>query len=566
MSTPRQYSLNLPGIERETLEVDVLLVGAGAANLACAIQLSRLLAARGIEGKSILVLEKAGDVGDHTLSGAVMNPRGMSELFPDWRERGCPVESDVKWDAVEVLYSAHKSKRLTGMLVPPQFQNHGNVIVSMNKVVRWMKEQAEAAGVQVYPGFAAAEILFEGAGAGERVAGVVTRDSGIGKHGEKKDNFQPGMNVRARATVFGEGSRGSLAKHLVQRHALDAGKNPQMYGTGVKEIWEIPAARGAQWLGGVLHTGGYPLGTVGYGGSFVYGLPENKLALGFVVGLDHPDAKLDPHALFVRWKQHPAMQAILAGGKVLSYGAKTVPEGGYWSMPRLYGESYVLVGDSAGFLNASTLKGVHLAIKSGMLAAEALADALAAGDTSAARLQRYSDLFSASWAKEELYGVRNFRQAFESGLVPGMLDAGVQLLTGGHGLEGAPARTAPTTRRCSACSSRRAASRATTTRAAWTSSPTSTTPAPCTRRTSRRTCWSRTRPSASSAARASSAIPASTSVPRPSTSGRPRASPRDPTVNFSNCVHCKTCDIADPYENIEWVVPEGGGGPKYANM
>ena len=565
MSTPRQYSLNLPGIERETLEVDVLLVGAGAANLACAIHLQRLLAARGISDKSILVLEKAGDVGDHTLSGAVMNPRGMEELFPDWRERDCPIESDVKWDAVEILYSPTKSKRLTGALVPPQFQNHGNVIVSMNKVVRWMKDQAEAAGVQVYPGFAAAEILFETDGERERVAGVVTRDSGIGKHGEKKDNFQPGMNVRAKATVFGEGTRGSLVKHLVKRHALDAGKNPQMYGTGVKEIWEIPAARGKEWLGGVLHTGGYPLGAVGYGGSFIYGLPENKLALGFVVGLDHPDAKLDPHALFVRWKQHPAMQALLAGGRVLAYGAKTVPEGGYWSMPRLYGDSYALVGDSAGFLNASTLKGVHLAIKSGMLAAEALAEALAFDDTSAARLSRYQDLFSASWAKDELYGVRNFRQAFEGGLLPGMIDAGVQQLTGGHGLKAhrtnhadhetmQPLHFSKSSKPSyddSGCMDKLTD--------VYHSGTTHEEDQPAHLLVKDTTiCVERCTNEFGN--------PCQHFCPAAVYEWPAEGKPKAPTINFSNCVHCKTCDIADPYENIEWVVPEGGGGPKYANM
>jgi electron-transferring-flavoprotein dehydrogenase len=565
MTTPRQYSLNLPGVERETLEVDVLLVGAGAANLACAIHLARLLAERGIEGKSILVLEKAGDIGDHTLSGAVMNPRGMEELFPDWRERGCPVESDVKWDGVEILYSPAKSKRLTGPLVPPQFQNHGNVIVSMNKVVRWMKDQAEAAGVQVYPGFAAAEILFEGEGAAERVAGVVTRDSGIGKQGQKKENFQPGMNVRATATVFGEGTRGHLVKHLVKRHALDANSNPQMYGTGVKEIWEIPAARGAEWQGGVLHTAGYPLGTVGYGGSFVYGLPGNRLALGFVIGLDHPDAKLDPHALFVRWKQHPSIQAILAGGKVLGYGAKTVPEGGYWSMPRLYGESYVLVGDSAGFLNAATLKGVHLAIKSGMLAAEALADALAFGDTSAARLARYQDLFSASWAKDELYGVRNFRQSFESGLVPGMLDAGLQMVSGGRGLHARRHNRAdhqsmqplqlsklekPGFDDTGSMDKLTDVYHSGTVHdedqpAHLLVKDTSICVERCTREFGN---------------------PCQHFCPAAVYEWPGEGKPKGPTVNFANCVHCKTCDIADPYENIEWVVPEGGGGPKYADM
>jgi electron-transferring-flavoprotein dehydrogenase len=434
MSELRQYSLNVQGVEREQLDVDVLLVGAGPANLACAIRLQRELAARGLGDKTILVLEKAADVGDHTLSGAVMNPKGIAELFPDWRERGFPIEAEVEWDALELLLSKGRHRRFQGMLVPPQMRNHGNVIVSANRVVRWLKEQAEAVGVQVYPGFAAAEILFEGEGDRERVAGVQTRDSGIDKHGAPKATFQPGMNVKAAVTVFGEGPRGNLAKHLVRRHRLAEGKNPQTYGTGIKEIWELPAERGALWRGRVLHTMGYPLGADGYGGGWIYGMGENRLSIGYVVGLDHHDARLDPHALFVQWKQHPFLVELLAGAKVLRYGAKTVPEGGYFSMPRLYGDGYVLVGDSAGFLNASTFKGLHLGIKSGMLAAEAIADALVAGDTSRARLARYAELFESSWAREELWRVRNWRQAFDQGMFAGMLDAGVQMITGGRGL------------------------------------------------------------------------------------------------------------------------------------
>jgi electron-transferring-flavoprotein dehydrogenase len=338
-----------------------------------------------------------------------------------------------------------------------------------------------------------------------------------------------------------------------------------MYGTGVKEIWEIPAERGEQWLGGVLHTAGYPLGTVGYGGSFVYGLPQNRLALGFVVGLDHPDAKLDPHALFVRWKQHPSIAAILAGGKVLGYGAKTVPEGGYWCMPRLFGDSYLLVGDSAGFLNAATLKGVHLSIKSGMLAAEALAEALDFGDTSAARLSRYQDLFSSSWAKDELYGVRNFRQAFESGLVPGMLDAGLQMITAGRGLQARRSNQADHATMQPAQLSRTqkpnydGAGAMDKLTDVYHSGTTHEENQPahllvkdtniCVERCTREF-----------------GNPCQHFCPAAVYEWPSEGAPKAPTINFSNCVHCKTCDIADPYENIEWVVPEGGGGPKYANM
>jgi electron-transferring-flavoprotein dehydrogenase len=567
MPAPLQYSLNAKDVERDELPVDVVLIGAGPANLACAIHLQRLLKERNLSDKTILVLEKAAEIGDHTLSGAVMNPRGMAELFPDWRERGCPVEADVTWDGLEVMLPKGRHRRLTGLLVPPQLKNAGKVIVSMNRVVKWMKDQAESLGVQVYSGFAAAEILFETKDGVERVAGVVTRDAGLDKHGERKGNYQPGMVVRAGVTVFGEGPRGHLAKHLVKRHKLDAGKNPQTYGTGIKELWEIPAERGAEWKGRVLHTMGYPLGTDGYGGGWIYGLPNNRLSIGYVVGLDHHDAKLDPHALFTLWKQHPAIAQILQGGKVLRYGAKTVPEGGYFSIPKLFGDGYVLVGDTAGFLNSSTLKGVHLAIRSGMLAAEAIADAIAAGDFSSAKLARYGDLFEASWAREELWKVRNWRQAFDQGLFAGMLDAGVQMITGGRGLVKRRAGHADhTTMRPVALShlpkptfdGALAMDKLTDVFHSGTVHDEDQRPHLLVLDT--KICVDRC--TAEFGNPCQHFCPAAVyEWPADATSR-----PTGPVINFSNCVHCKTCDIADPYENIEWVVPEGGGGPKYVDL
>jgi electron-transferring-flavoprotein dehydrogenase len=565
MTEIRQYSLNAPGIEREELPVDVLLVGSGAANLACAIHLTRLLQAKGITDKTILVLEKAEAIGNHTLSGAVMNPRGMAELFPDWREKGCPIEADVGPDAMWWLKKNGRHLRFEGALCPPQMKNHGNVIISLNKVVGWMKDQAEALGVQVYPGFAAAEILFDSSAGTERVIGVQTRDAGIDKHGQPKASFQPGMNVKAAVTVFGEGARGNLAKHLIRRFDLARDKNPQTYGTGIKEIWEIPAERAKDWVGRVVHTGGHPLGFTGYGGSWIYGLAENRLSIGFVVGLDHHDARLDPHALFVQWKQHPAIAALLEGGKVLRYGAKTVPEGGYFAMPKLYGDGFVLVGDTGGFLNASTLKGVHLAIKSGMLAAEAICEALVANDTSAAKLKRYDELFEASWAREELFGVRNWRQAFDQGLFAGMIDAGVQMVTGGRGLvkRRGSHEDYTTTRGLSEARFEKPAYDDTKSMDKLTDVYHSGTiheedqPAHllvldttiCVERCTQEF-----------------GNPCQHFCPAAVYEWPKEGTPKGPVVNFSNCVHCKTCDIADPYQNIEWVVPEGGGGPKYNGM
>lgn len=562
----RQYSLNVPGIEREELPVDVLLVGAGPANLACAIELARLLKRRGIEDKTILVLEKAEEIGNHSLSGAVMNPRGIAELFPDWRAKGCPIEADVGPDAMWWLKKKGGVAKFEGALCPPQLKNHGNVIVSVNKLVQWLKSEAEALGVQVYPGFAAAEILFEASPGGtEKVIGVQTRDAGIDKHGEKKASFTPGMNVKAHVTVFGEGGRGHLTKHLVKRFALDQGKNPQTYGTGIKEIWEIPAERGREWLGRVVHTGGFPLGFDGYGGSWIYGLPENRLSLGYVVGLDHHDARLDPHALFVRWKQHPVIAQLLEGGKVLRYGAKTVPEGGYFAMPRLFGDGFVLAGDAAGFLNASTLKGLHLGIKSGMLAASAIAAAITSQDFSASKLRAYDEAFEASWAREELFLVRNWRQAFDQGFLAGMIDAGVQMITGGRGLVKRRGGHADhTTMRPVSqsrfekpvCDDTKSMDKLTDVFHSGTIHEEDQPAhllvldtALCVERCTKEF-----------------GNPCQHFCPAAVYEWPKEGAPKGPIVNFANCVHCKTCDIADPYENIEWVVPEGGGGPKYHGM
>jgi electron-transferring-flavoprotein dehydrogenase len=570
LSATQQVSWQAKDVERERLDVDVLIVGAGPAGLACAIHLRRLIAERGLGERTVLVLEKAEEVGYHVLSGAVMDPRGMRELFPDWRERGCPVESDVTFDCLDVLWPNGKRTRLQGLLLPPPLQNHGNAIVSLYRVVRWLKEQAEALGAEVYPGFAGAEILFEGEGGSARVAGVQTRDAGIAKDGSKKPNFQPGMNVRAPVTVFAEGTRGNLTKHLVQRLALESPENPQVYATGVKEIWEIPEARGRELLGSVIHTIGAPLDAHGYGGGWVYGIAGSRLSIGFVVGLDHTDPRLDPHALFVRWKEHPAIASLLEGGKIVRYGAKTIPEGGYWAMPRLSGDGFCLVGDAAGFLNAARLKGVHLAIKSGMMAAEAIAGALASGDTSAAGLARYTELFEASWAREELWRVRNFRQAFDSGLFAGLIDAGVQLVTGGRGFvrrrKGHKDHT--TTARIESARMTKPAfdgklALDKLTDVYWSgaihdehqpSHLVVTDPAICVER-----CTVEFgNPCKDFCPAAVYEWPPGWPPPGEKAPG--------PVINASNCVHCKTCDIADPYEVIEWVVPEAGGGPKYIDM
>ena len=561
MTDGKITSLNAPDVEREELEVDVLLVGAGPASLACAIHLQRLLGERGMDDKTVLVLEKAEEIGNHTLSGAVMKTKGIAELYPDWKDRDFPVEAEVGYDAMVYLRKNGKHLRLDGMLVPPQLRNHGNVIISLNKVVDWLKERAEEAGVEVYPGFAGAEIAYDGS----RVIGVQTRDSGIAKDGSQKGTFEPGMDVRAPVTVFAEGTRGSLAKGLINKLGLAADSNEQSWSTGCKEIWEIPAERGKELLGTVFHTGGEPLGTEGYGGGFIYGIAEDKLAVGFVSPLDHHDAQLDPHALFVQWKQHPFVSKIIEGGKVLRYGAKTIPEGGYFAMPKLQGDGFCLVGDTAGFLNASSLKGVHLAIKSGMLAAESIAEALEAGDTSAAKLAKYTELFEASWAKDELFKVRNFRQAFDGGMFGGMVDVAVQMVTGGRGLVARRRGHADHATMRPLAESRMAKpsfndgdSMDKLTDVYWSGAiheedqPSHliiNDPSICIDRCT-----------------AEYGNPCQHFCPAAVYEWPETDKPDGVMINASNCVHCKTCDIADPYENIEWVVPEGGGGPKYIDM
>ncbi|HIG12104.1 MAG: electron transfer flavoprotein-ubiquinone oxidoreductase [bacterium] len=561
MNEKPQYTLNERDVERDELEVDVLLVGAGPANLACALHLQGLLKKRGLEDKTVLVLDKAEELGHHTLSGAVMNPIGISELVPNWKAEGFPIECEVTYDAMAWLRPGGKHHRFDGMLTPPQLKNHGNYIVSLNKVVRWLAERAEGLGVDIYPGFAAAEVLYDG----QRVLGVQTRDSGLARDGSRKATFEPGMNIRAGVTVFGEGTRGNLAKDLIGRLGLDQGKNPQTYGTGVKEIWEIPAQRAKELYGSVFHVGGYPLGGDGYGGGWVYGISESHINLGFVVGLDHHDAKLDPHALFVKFKQHPFVAELIAGGKVVRYGAKTLPEGGYFAMPRFVGDGFCLVGDTAGFLNTATLKGIHLSIKSGMLAAEAIAEALAAGDTSREKLELYPELFEASWAKQELWKVRNFRQAFDGGMLGGMLDAAVQQVSGGRGLvrrRGGHADHS-TTRKVSESRFSEPKYNDTTAMDKLTDVYFSGAiheedqpshllirdPSICVTRCTEEY-----------------GNPCQRFCPAAVYEWPQGADPEGVQINASNCVHCKTCDIADPYENIEWVVPEGGGGPKYIDM
>ncbi len=421
-------------MEREVLEFDVQFVGAGPAGLAGAIHLARLIAkhneavAAGGPGEAIgetniAVLEKAAEVGAHGFSGAVMDPRGIAELLPDWRERGCPVAADVTGDEVYILTSGGQFKL---PFLPPALHNHGNSIVSLGDLTKWMAGIAEELGVLIATETPAATPLVENG----RLLGVRTGDKGIGKNGEKKGTYQPGADALAKVTVLCEGPRGTIAKQLEQSLGLTQGRDPQVYATGVKELWEVPAGQAVK--GQVIHTMNWPLPADTFGGGFVYGLSDTQWYVGFCTGLDSPDPTSDPHGNLQRFKTHPLIARLLAGGKPVAYGAKAIPEGGWFAMPKLSADGLLLAGDSGGFINGGRLKGIHLAIKSGMLAAETAFACLKSGDFSGAKLAEYERAVAASWAGEELRSMRNFHQAFDGGLWQALPRTGFQMYMGGR--------------------------------------------------------------------------------------------------------------------------------------
>src|SRR4051795_2495968 len=419
----------LPGIERDTLDVDVVIVGAGPAGLAAAYRLAGMVKAHNASNEkkldlSIALLEKGKEIGSHGISGAVMDPRGIAELMPDWLERGCPIESPVTDDGFWYLFEKLK---ISAPIMPPPLQNHGNYVISLGEFVRWMAPIVGDMGVDLFAEFAAARVLVENG----RVVGVRTGDKGIDKNGQPKANFEPGVDIRAKITILAEGPRGTLTKQLATMFDLYAGKNPQVYSLGIKELWQLPDDRYAP--GTVIHTMGWPLDMETFGGGFIYGMKDRIVDIGLVIGLDYRNPTTDPHHEFQRYKLHPAVREILQGGKMISAGAKAIPEGGYFSMPRMFGAGFMIAGDSAGYLNGARLKGIHLGIKSGMLAAEAAFHALLNEDYSSTQLTEYEGLFEASWAREELYKQRNFHQAFEHGQLAGMFNAGAGMITGGRG-------------------------------------------------------------------------------------------------------------------------------------
>jgi len=559
-------------MERESMEFDVVIVGAGPAGLAAAIRL-RQLAARDGREVSVCVIEKGSEVGAHILSGAVMEPRALNELIPDWKDQGAPLNTPVSEEKFMFLTGGGRGFGMPLGLMPSQLHNHGNYIVSLGNVCRWLAEQAESLGAEVYPGFAAAEVLYDAAG---RVAGVATSDLGLAKDGTRKDSYQPGMELRAKYTFFAEGCHGSLSKTLMARFGLREGADPQTYGLGIKELWQLDPAQHRRGL--VMHTAGWPMDAKTWGGAFIYHLEDNQASVGFVVGLDYRNPHLSPFEEFQRFKTHPRIRPLFEGGKRIAYGARALNEGGFQSIPKLVFPGGLLIGCTAGFLNVPKIKGSHYAMKTGMLAAEAAFEALAGGDSASEPagdsgdgvLAAYPQKIEGSWVYEELRKVRNFRPAFTKlGLWGGMLFGGAELkLLGGRAPWTLHNRHADHASLMSAknmpkidypkpegvVSFDRNSS-------VFLSSTNHEEDQPVHLRLEDPEV-----PVAYNLARYDAPeqrfCPAGVyEILRDDDGSNPRLQ-----INAQNCVHCKTCDIKDPGQNIDWVTPEGGGGPNYPNM
>ena len=540
-------------IPREVMSYDVLIVGAGPAGLSCAIRLKQL-AQQNKSEVSVCVIDKGSEVGAHLLSGAVLEPRALNELFPDWKNLEAPLTVPVLSDSFYFL-SPDKAWRLPN---PPPMNNHGNYIISLGRFAKWLALQAENLGVEIYPGFAAAEFLYDEIGV---VQGVATGDVGIGKNGEAGERFTRGVELHAKQTVMAEGCRGSLTKILFEKFRLRDGVDPQTYGLGIKEIWEIDPAK--HHAGHVQHTIGWPMDSKTYGGSWLYHWENNLVSIGFVVGLDYENPYLSPFEEFQRFKQHPHIRTLLEGGKRISYGARALSEGGLQSIPKLTFPGGLLIGDTAGFLNVPKIKGNHTAMKSGMIAAEALFDYL---KTDASEVTDYRARLEKSWLWKELYGVRNIRPSFHKGLLAGMLYSAIDtvLLRGkapwtfhNH----ADHKSLKFAHECKKINYPKPDSVISFDRlsSVFLSN----------------TNHEEDQPAHLKLRNAGVEIDINIPIyDAPETrycpagvyeivhdTGKPRLQ-----INAQNCVHCKTCDIKDPTQNIDWCVPEGGGGPNYQDM
>ncbi len=547
-------------VQREAMEYDVVIVGGGPAGLAAAIRIKQRAAAAGSE-VSVVVLEKGSELGAHILSGAVMDPRAIDELLPDWKERGAPLDTPVTGDRFYLL-TENKSYCNPHWLLPDCFVNDGYYVVSLANVVRWLGRQAEELGVEVFAGFAAAEVLYDANGA---VRGVATGNMGVGKDGQPTGNFQPGVELLGKYTLFAEGARGHLGRQVIARYGLDAGRDPQTWGIGIKEVWEIDPAKHVPGL--VLHSAGWPLDNATYGGGFMYHMDNRQVSVGLVVGLGYANPYLEPFQEFQRYKTHPLLRGFLAGGKRLAYGARAINASGLQSLPQLAFPGGALVGCEAGFLNAPRIKGSHAAIKTGTLAADAAFDALATGRAHDV-LAAYPAAFEASWLHDELHRARNFKPYLDRGLVVGAVLWGIDQLIFRGKAPWTLHRSAPDHAKlkpaaaCAPIEYPKPDQKLTFDKlsSVYLSNTNHEENQPA-----HLTLRDRTVPVAVNLARYAGPearyCPAGVYEFVAGDDGAQRLQ-----INFQNCVHCKTCDIKDPTQNIVWVAPEGGGGPNYANM
>jgi electron-transferring-flavoprotein dehydrogenase len=555
-------------IQRETLESDILVVGAGPAGLSFAYHLAGLIRNSGdrVSMPEVIVVEKGSYAGAHSLSGAVMDPRGIRELMPDFLEKGMPYEQKAGPDSLR-FFTEKSAIRFP--FLPKPFHNDGNYVISLNRFVSWFAEQVEALGISIFPETGGFELLIED----NKVAGIRTVDLGLDKNGGPKSNFEPGSILKSKLTVLAEGVHGSLTKQAVDALGLREGRLPQAYLTGVKEVWEIPEGRLRP--GEIVHTFGWPQPSEEYGGGFIYDMSGNMATIGYAVGLNSSNPVNDPHYKFQQFKTHPFVRKIFEGGQMLHYGAKTIPEGGYYSMPRLYHDGLLLIGDSAGFLDSQRLKGIHLAIKSGILAAETAFEALEKGDFARDRLRSMESRFESSWARDELYKVRNFHAGFEDGLLLGLVHSGFQMITGGRGLVDrrevdsdhkhmmplksyVAQRGEDGIRKTLKFDGKYTFDKLTDVYRSGTKheedQPSHLVIADFD------TCNNRCTEEYGNPCQHFCPAQVYEMVDDDQRPGKKKLQ-----LTPSNCVHCKTCDIADPYQIINWVVPEGGGGPNYTN-
>jgi electron-transferring-flavoprotein dehydrogenase len=506
------------------------------------------------------VIEKGHEPGAHLLSGAVLDPRALAELIPDYRAKGAPLASEVHEDRI---YFLTRSGKIKFPFTPPPLRNHGNYLISLQQFGKWLSSLAEAEGIDVFPGFTGAELLMDG----HRVVGVRTGDRGVGRNGERRDNFEPGVDITATVTILADGVRGNLTKQLMRRSRVSVGNQPQLFAIGLKELWDVPAGRLP--AGTVVHTLGYPLDQKEFGGGFIYAMSSTQLSVGFVAGLDYEDPMFDPHVAFQLFKLHPLVSSLLRDGQMIRYGAKALPEGGWLALPKCTVDGALIVGDAAGFLNSMRLKGIHLGMKTGMLAAETAFEAVSAGDTSGARLVNFDEQIRRSWVAAELRPVQHVHQSFKYGLAGGLAFSALQLLAKGWWIRQAiPSKPGHLQMRMLNESSHHQAVGPPKADRVLTFDKLTNVHFSGTRHEEDQPAHLLVHTEVCNTICGSEYghpcqrfCPANVYEIVPAEDGQPRLQ-----INASNCVHCKTCDIMDPYQVITWVPPEGGGGPRYDGM